>query len=190
MNDEYKQFAEIAEKIKSRYLDDVNEWAGSPFKWIKDYPIKKIGQIGEDIVSNFLRDKDFSVLDAPGSEADKIVNGKRVEIKFATLSKDGKYIFNQIRDQKYDILLCVGVSPMDAHGWVSPKNNINNGDFPTESRDSVRGRYSFGLQHGGDEGDGNTWQLSLTVPHSPPWMKPQNGKLSAMYEELRKLTGG
>ena len=136
------------------------------------------GKIGEEMVREFLKSQRFAVSDSTSSkksDSDLTINGKKVEVKFSTLWKKGYYTFQQIRDQEYDILLCLGISPDSAHSWVVPKSMIVWDDLDN--------------QHGGSRG-GDTWWISFpptSCPHS--WMKPQNGELSAMLDELRKLTG-
>jgi hypothetical protein len=37
------------------------------------------------------------------------------------LWEKGMYKFQQIRDQNYDYLICLGISPFDAHCWIFEK---------------------------------------------------------------------
>ena len=183
---------EIAGELEPDYSNNATEWEGSPFEWIKKLHIKSIGQAGEKMVARFLHGHGFLVTEASGTQADIEVNGKRVEVKTATMSGDGKYTFNQIRNQRYDILLCLGLSPKDAHIWVTCKKDINDGNFPTQKSVSVGG-YSFGPQHGGKSGNANTWMLVLPVPTgvfeaAPSWLRPQGGDLAEICEALRKMT--
>ena len=102
------------------------------------------------------------------------VEERNVEVKFSTLWETGVYKFQQIRDQNYDILLCLGISPDTAHAWVVPKANIGWTDLSN--------------QHGGSRGT-DTWWISFTPPACPyRWMRPHDGDLSAMCDELQKLT--
>ena len=45
----------------------------------------------------------------------------RTEIKFSTLWAKQFYKFQQIGDQNYEFLVCLGVSPFTAHAWVFEK---------------------------------------------------------------------
>ena len=181
---------EIAGKLKLDYSDSKNRWKDSPFEWMISLPSRSKGAAAESLMRKFLEQHDFDVADSTvGSEADMNVNRYNVEVKFSTLWKDdGSYRFQQIRDQKYDILLCLGISPDAAHAWVICKSQINGGDFPTER--TTKGDWGrFRYQHGGDEGDGNTWWVILNNPPSAPsWMRPQGGDLAGMCEALREMT--
>ena len=186
---------EIVGKLKPNYFDNAAEWEGSPFQWVKGgiTPGQK-GKVGEDIVEKFLTHQGFCVLPCEGKGADRIVNGKKVEIKLSTLweatphNQAGSYRFQQIRNQDYDILLCLGISPHAAHAWVVCKSQINEGDLSTESK--TEGSWGqFGPQHGGQGGGGNTWWLTLSNPPSAPfWLRPQGGDLAEMCKILRKMT--
>ena len=168
----YKQLVDIAEELKSDYADQVATWENSPFQWIKGgISSRQKGQIGEIIVNRFLTLKGFTVGKSPDSDADLIVNDKRVEVKLSTLWSGGIYKFQQIRDQSYDLLFCLGLSPSDAHAWVAQKSDI----IWTE----------MAHQHGGARGS-DTWWISFEPPNSPhSWMRPQNGDLSHICESLR-----
>jgi hypothetical protein len=61
---------------------------------------------------------------SPDSDADRVVEGKRVEVKFSTLWKNPPYKFQQLRDQNYDLAICLGVSPFNAHCWAISKATI------------------------------------------------------------------
>jgi len=114
--------AGIAAALEGDYADDgPDPWEGSPFAWIKTRPSRQIGAIGEQLVAGWCAAKGFDVTRSPSSEADRVISGQRVEIKFSTLWENGNYTFQQIRDQAYDYLFCLGVSPLDAHAWVLPK---------------------------------------------------------------------
>jgi len=80
-----------------------------------------VGVIGEKLVAGWLAAKDCDVMRSPDAEADRIINGKRAEIKFSTLWA-GFYKFQQLRDQNYEFVICLGVSPFDAHCWAIPKS--------------------------------------------------------------------
>ncbi len=58
---------------------------------------------------------------SPNSDADRVIHGYRVEVKFSTMWANDGYKFQQVRDQAYDQLFCLGVTPLDAHAWLVPK---------------------------------------------------------------------
>ncbi len=116
----------IASTLKADYLDDSepDPREGSPFAWIKRLPSRRVGKVGEQLVSGWGAAKGLDVIRTPDPQADRIIAGRRVEIKFSTLWKAGIYKFQQIRDQDYEFLICLGVSPFDAHCWIIPKDAL------------------------------------------------------------------
>ena len=69
-------------------------WAGSPFAWIRTQSSRRRGKVGEQLLSGCLAARDFTVGPAMSSEADRLVNGKLVEVKFSTLWEAGTYTFH------------------------------------------------------------------------------------------------
>jgi hypothetical protein len=85
--------ASIAATIKNEYVREgaVDPWVGSPFAWIRTRPSRQVGRIGEQLVAGWCAAKDLDVVRSPDSEADRIIGGRRVEIKFSTLWQSGNY---------------------------------------------------------------------------------------------------
>lgn len=134
---EVRLLASIAEAIKPDYVNNQEDdpWARSPFGWIKSRPSRQVGKIGEQLVAGWCAAKGFNVNRSSSSEADRIIENKLVEIKFSTLWETGIYKFQQIRDQNYDFVFCLGISPLDAHCWVISKETLkktcDRGNTPT-----------------------------------------------------------
>lgn len=145
---EYRELVAISQTLQREYQDENKTWEGSPFEWIKYRPSRSIGAIGEKIVASWLALHDFNVTRSPDSDADRLIEGKRAEIKFSTLWKNGTYLFEQIRDQNYDFAIFLGVSPHDAHCWVVPKNEIIR---------MWKKEHLLMPQHGGAKGNDTTW---------------------------------
>jgi len=123
------------------------------------------------LVAGWCAAKGFDVVRSRSSQADRIVDGHRIEIKFSTLWKNGGYKFQQIRDQDYDYAFCLGVSPFDAHAWLIPKTIL---------RQYVIGHMG---QHTGAGGSDTAW---LGFPPNKPfdWMAPYGGRLSDVAQLL------
>lgn len=156
---------------------------GSPFAWIKTQPSRQVGKIGECLVKGWLGAKGFDVTQSPDSDADLLINGHRIEIKFSTRWKNGIYKFQQLRDQNYVFAICLGVSPFDAHCWVLPK-----AELLSRWKESMRVGHEVGgiqSQHGGAAGRDTAW---LTIdPSSPPeWVSERGGRLALAAEFLAK----
>lgn len=160
--------------LEAQYSDDDDQWEDSAFKWIKTRPSRQVGAIGERIVSDLLEWQHFTVERSPDSDADRLVNRNRVEIKFSTLWKAGGYKFQQIRDQHYEFAICFGASPDRAHMWIFPK---------TVLADHVIGKAG---QHGGKNARDTDW--ITFAPDSPPdWAKSWGGDLAAGLAVAERL---
>lgn len=165
--------------LQGDYGADDLAWQGSPFAWIKTRPSRQVGVIGEKLVAGWLATKGFDVVRSPDSEADRIINGKRAEVKFSTLWKGGFYKFQQLRDQNYEFAVCLGVSPFDAHCWIIPKQVILKQWGRGEGLES---------QHGGRRGKDTAW-LSVTPGKEPQWVRDCGGPLAAAAQLIARHTG-
>jgi len=165
---DFSQLTAVAEKLAIDYVDPVsNPWQGSPFAWIQTRPPRQKGAIGESLVAGWAASVNFSVGRPANSEADRIINGWRVEIKYSNLWTDtGIYKFQQIRDQSYDFVFCLGLSPFEVHAWFIPKSEVMR-DRPPE----------LVPQHGGTAGRDTRW-LSFPASNPPSWLSPFGGTLS------------
>lgn len=159
--------AGIAGMLQSDYLRPEVEqrWSGSPFAWIRTQPSRRVGKIGEQLVSGWCAAKGLDVQASGDSEADRIIRGHRVEIKFSTLWESGSYTFQQIRDQNYAHVICLGVSPFAAHCWAIPKAIV---------------RENIAPQHGGHQGTDTLWfSVDPNAPH--PWLRSFGGTLQQAF---------
>lgn len=152
-------------------------WAGSPFAWILTTSSRQRGAIGEQLVAGWCAAKGFDVVRSRNSDADRIIHGHRVEVKFSTLWKSGGYKFQQVRDQDYDYLFCLGVSPFDASAWLIPKPVLF---------DHVIGHTG---QHTGAGGTDTAW-LSFMAAKPLPWLAPYGGSLAGVATALQSMPHG
>lgn len=148
-------------------------WIGSPFEWILHQPSRARGAIGEKLVAGWCATKGFDVVRSGDSEADRIIEGHRVEIKFSTLWKSGGYKFQQIREQNYEYCLCLGVGPFQASAWLLPKAVL---------REHVIGHTG---QHTGATRTDTAW-LGFPAGRPFPWMAPYGGSLSAVRDLIQR----
>ncbi len=166
-----------SEDLKADYPVDISQWEGSPFEWIISRPARQRGKIGEQLVSRWCRAMGFRVERSPDQEADRIVEGRRTEIKFSSRWKSGKYTFQQLRDQDYEIVICLGLSPFDAHCWVLTKDTVMQ---KWRAEDAVR------TQHGGRTGSDTAW-FKVDPLNAPTWLRSRGGSLSAAFKVLQRL---
>jgi hypothetical protein len=152
---------------------DDDPWEGSPFQWILSQPSRTKGAIGEALVAGWSAAKGFNVVRSPDSEADRIIEGHRIEIKFSTLWRLGGYKFQQIREQDYEYCFCLGLSPFDAHAWLLPKDIL---------REYVIGHMG---QHTGASGSDTAW-LGFQADEPYKWMSPYGGRLADVAKLITK----
>lgn len=163
---EVRILAGCSATLEADYARDPDDpWIGSPFAWILHQPSRSRGAIGERLVAGWSATKGLDVVRSPDSQADRIVEGWRVEIKFSTLWKSGGFKFQQIREQNYEYCFCLGVSPFDANAWLLPKALL---------REHVIGHMG---QHTGAAGTDTAW-LGFQASSPYPWMSSHGGRLA------------
>lgn len=169
---ETRILAGLADSLRADYEDGaVDPWAQSPFGWMKKRPSRQRGAIGERLVAGWCATKGFDVVRSPHSDADRVVEGHRIEIKLSTLWASGGYKFQQVRDQAYDHLFCLGLSPFSAHAWIVPKAVLH------EHVIGVTG------QHTGAAGTDTAW-IGFPVANPPTWIRPYGGTLTEARDVL------
>jgi hypothetical protein len=174
-NSEVSIMAEISVMLNHEYLDDSEDpWANSVFKWIKSQPSRRVGAIGERLVEEWALHHKFDVQRSPDSEADRVINGHRIEIKLSTLWASGGYKFQQIRDQNYEHCFCLGISPFEVHAWLLPKSILQK---------HVIGHMG---QHTGADGADTAW-IGFQAGNEFDWMKPYGNTLQDVKKLLANL---
>jgi hypothetical protein len=169
--------AAISATLMSDYITPENDpWSGSPFAWIKTRPSRQVGSIGEQLVAGWCAAKGLDVTRTGDTEADRVIAGRRVEIKFSTLWESGDYVFQQIRNQRYDIALLLGLSPFEASCWVVPKTILREQPF----------RPGLSHQHGGAAGSDTIW-LRFRAASPPSWLAVFGGPLRDAFRLLSPL---
>ena len=177
----YKKLANISSSFESLAAPASSAWKGSPFGWIRDIPPRSKGAYGEKFVQELFRDNGFDVKRAKsGSDHDRVINGHRVEIKMSTLWTDKEiYVFEQIRrNQKYDYLIFLGLSPHEAHCWLIPKSQFH------------LGKEGVSRQHGGKKGSDNLLWMQFDPSKPPNWLNDYGGTLERVLKLMsQKGTG-
>lgn len=164
-----------ASYIRPEFEKKSSAWEGSPFEWVLRLPSGSKGKLGKRLVYQWCALKGLSIDSSPDSQADMMINGHRVEVKFSTLWEANIYKFQQIRDQNYEYAVCLGISPFEAHCWVISKKILK--------------RHVIGHmgQHTGSAGQDTAW--FAVSPQSPPdWLLPFGGTLDQAYKVLKSLS--
>jgi hypothetical protein len=164
----YQRLVEIAKDLEEDYEDDEYDfWEGSPFSWIRDHKSATIGAIGRRLAA-----KIFGNLGLGVSRSGRILrvdNKTTIAVKFSMEWEEGRFVFEQIKDQKYDFLFCLGVQPDAAHAWLIPKTALHTGSTWIE-QDGLR------PQHTGVLGNETAWlSVNPTTPYG--WLSEFGGTL-------------
>jgi site-specific DNA-methyltransferase (adenine-specific) len=119
--DDFKVLAAMAASLQKEIEQQSDYWKNSPFEWVLQIPAAKKGKLARNLVASWCQHKGLRVQRANGSGQYLSINGKRFAVKMSTRWTDGKYKFQQIRNESYDYVLCLGLSPFEVHCWVFEK---------------------------------------------------------------------
>jgi hypothetical protein len=134
-------------------------------------PSRSRGTAGEKLVEAWLQRLGLAVRPPVNTGHDRFVNGAKIEIKFSTLWQSGQYVFQQLRDQDYEHVVLLGISPQDASVWMPPKEVAFSHAVP---------------QHGGAAGTDTQW-LRFAAVEPPGWLDPYGGALAAAAEFIKRV---
>ena len=128
---------------------DIDPYADSQFKPIKDMTSKRKGRFFELLTEEYVENYGWEVSKPKNSDHDTIINGKKVEIKGSfRWVVDGElkhYRWQQIRpSQDYDYIVFLAVDPKNIRFYCASKQEVS--DFVT-IQDS-NGNFPYN-QHGG-----------------------------------------
>lgn len=171
-----RRLAEISAELETQRSSSEREWDQSPFGWLRRLQSRSRGAEGENLVAAWCERLGYAVEAPSDSEADRIIAGRRVEIKLSTLWANGRFKFQQIRDQNYEIMICMALSPQleDVAIWAIPKPIL------MARPDGVSG------QHGGAGATETLW-LDVRAGAPPSWMARWGGdvvRAEAVMAEL------
>ena len=87
----------LAGMLQAQYMrpDIERRWAGSPFAWIRSQPSRRVGKIGEQLVSGWCAAKGLDVTSTGDSEADRVINHRRTEISSRRCGRAARIPFSR-----------------------------------------------------------------------------------------------
>lgn len=168
---EFLQFVAAANGLKDELIRKNIIWDDSPLLWIKLLSPATKGKLGKRLISQWCGLHGLEVNKAKDSDADLVINNKKIEIKFSVLWDNGTYAFEQIRDQDYHYIICLGISPHQAHCWVIKKELAWINAKP---------------QHTGRAGQETKW-FSIKPTSPPNWLINKGGLLSEAIQLIKKI---
>ena len=107
-------------------------WTGAPLEAFRRVENTNRGDIGEEFLVRYLGEQNgFSVAKSEnrGDRQDMLIEGRRFEVKTASLGANRTFQFNHVRlDRDYLYLLCLGVCPDGMVFGVWRKGALAEGD--------------------------------------------------------------
>lgn len=116
----FKILEAIATDLQSEYPENL-AWATSSLAWIRTLPPASKGTVGRNIASGLLQSCGLTV---SASKQTLRVNGRRISVKTSLMWEAGLVKFQNIRNSKSDLLLCLGLYPGKSYGWLIPEGEI------------------------------------------------------------------
>lgn len=165
---EFIMLAATASYIQKDLQEYSDLWKDSPFEWVLQLPARKKGKLGRQLLSPWLVSKGILVESTRDSSETLLIKGYKVAIKFSTMWTKGFYRFQQIRSEGYDYVMCLGISPLEAHCWIFPREYVL--AYATQ-------------QHAGSK----EYWIPINPKNPPDWVKGHGGSLEDVYAIIKKL---
>lgn len=167
---EFQMLAATASYIQQDLEEQSDLWKNSPFEWILQLPARKKGMLARKLISSWLAANGIPCETSGDTSETLIIKDHRFALKFSTIWGTGVYKFQQIRATGYEYVICLGISPFDAHCWVFDKKYaIENG-----TKQHLAGR-------------GAEYWITIDPKNPKEWAKEHGGNLSQALRLLRKM---
>ena len=167
INPDFLMLAATANYLQKEIEEQSDYWKGSPFEWMLELSAAKKGKLARRLIASWCQSKGLSVdFEQVKGQALIIVNGNRAVVKMSTRWMDGKYKFQQIRDDGYDLVICLGISPFEAHCWVFERQYV--------------------IEHATPQHKSEYW-VAIDTTKPEPWVKNSGGTLDQAYLVLKEL---
>lgn len=168
LSPEFILLAATASYIQKDLQEYSDLWKDSPFEWVLQLPARKKGKLGRQLISPWLASKGILVESTKDSSETLVIKGYRVATKFSTMWGKGFYRFQQIRSEGYDYVFCLGISPLEAHCWIFPREHI--------------------IAHATQQHKGaNEYWIPINPNKPPDWALDWGGSLEDVYKIIKRL---
>jgi site-specific DNA-methyltransferase (adenine-specific) len=166
LNQDFLMLAATASYIQQDLEEQSDTWKNSPFEWVLQLPARKKAKLARHLVISWLA-KNGIVANSLGDSSETIViKDKRFAIKFSTIWSKGFYKFQQIRTEGYEYVICLGISPFDAHCWIFKKE--------------------YALKNAKKQHKNEYW-ITITPNESETWAKECGGSLTNAFKILQRV---
>lgn len=163
----FKALEKITNSLIGSY-PATQEWNDSPFNWIRGLPPASKGVVGRFTGSRLLQDYGFTVT---AYRFELRVNAQSILSRMATKWEGDIVKFQNVRDIKFDHVLCLALYPKSAYAWLIPKSEIWLNGKVRADRLGVRS------QHKGAD----AW-IDVNPKSAHPWLKPYGGTIDDMIK--------
>jgi hypothetical protein len=149
------------------------EWSTSEFNWLRALPPGRKGAIGRYFVHSLFRDYGLTSF---GRKQLVVVNSQVISVKTSLMWGGGNIRFQNIRNTPYDFVLCLGIYPKKAFGWLIPKPELWMDGTIREDRPGVT------KQHKGAD----AW-IEINPDKPPTWLKAYGGTSDDLIKKARRM---
>jgi hypothetical protein len=163
----FKTLESISAALSTEY-PEAQAWANSSFNWIRIQPPASKGAIGRNLASGLLQSYGFTV--STGQYLLRI-NGLGITVKTSLMWNAGAIKFQNIGNTSFDFVLCLGIYPNKAFGWLIPKSDIWVNGVVRKDRPGVT------RQHKGAD----AW-IDVDPDNVQGWLKPYGGSIDALIK--------
>ena len=173
----FDELSDHARSLSPDYTDEEAQesWEGSPFAWIRTLAPRTKGAIGLRLSETIISDAGVSASRAGGR---LMVGEHRIVTRFSMEWTAGGFKFEQLKDNNYDFVFCLGVRPTAAFAWLIPKSEILV-DGTLQERDNLGG------QHRGAAATDTFW-LGFNPEAIPEWLQNFGGTISKAEAVIRR----
>lgn len=174
----YELLSQRSEQLSLQYTDeDGNPWGDSPFSWLRNRAPGTKGKAGRDFATALIQAAGVGV--TPNGLALQ-VNGQTVKTKLSLMGEAGTLIFQQIKDDDFDYLICIGLYPVDSYGWIIPKSEIL-------VDGNLQDRQGLTAQHVSEEGiPSDYWITNLDAANPFAWLAPFGGTTEQLTHVIQQ----
>jgi hypothetical protein len=166
----------ISVTLKKTYdTPEDAEWKDHPLEWIRSKPSARIGKIGRLFVTELCNQAE---LQAKGVGYALLIGKKKFQVRFSTGWSGGGFKFEQLRFEKYEAVICLGITPERAFAWVIPQTVI----FGTNG--TILKKDGLTPQHKGKGGSETAW-INVNVQEIPEWMTPYGDSVADAVKKLK-----
>ncbi len=174
-NPDFLVFSGLSKRIEATYAADGPDlWQGSPFQWISEAQSGRKGAVGKKLVKGWAEQEGLNVGAKSGRGHAFRIDTVRIAVKLSLVWTDRIFVFEQIREDNFDVMSLLAIEPRNARLWIVPKDVLwNNADW----------------QHRGAAGRDTKW-LHVSAARPPAWLNPYGGTLRKARRALEQARDG